>query len=81
MARSDGEGLVVGMYAPVTVSYKFPSGASVSLDMVTEYPFGDTVDITVDGSVGMTLSLRIPSWADGASMSVNGSTVQVKPGE
>ncbi len=81
MARSDGKGIVVAMYAPVKVNYKFPSGAAISLDMVTDYPFNDTVSITVNGAEGLPLSLRIPSWAKRATVTVNGKTEQALPGQ
>ena len=69
MATTDGLHLVVAMYAPVEVRF-----GSNSLTITTDYPFSDTVEIEAAlGSVpkGMTLSFRIPSWADGATVQVN----------
>ena len=82
MAHSSGEGLVVGMYAPASVQYKLQSGSEVSLDIVTDYPFNDTVQLSGQCGEGMTLSLRIPSWAQGATVQVNTTTpAQVSPGQ
>ena len=80
-AHSDGHGLVVAMYAPVNVQYTLPSGKVVKLLMTTDYPFNDVVTLEVGAVELMTISLRIPSWADGASVQINGSTpVPAKPG-
>ena len=81
MASGDGKGLVVAMYAPVLVQYQLPSGNQVTLNMDTKYPFNDTVELTVQSSEEMTLSLRIPSWAKGATVQVNTTSKQtVNPG-
>ena len=70
--KEEGEGLVVGMYAPCIVDYTFPStGMSVELNIVTDYPFDDTVTITGNCVTGITLSLRIPSWAQAPTVQVN----------
>ena len=76
MAAGDGQGLVVAMLAPALVQYKLPSGSAVSLNIATDYPFDDKVEISAQCAEGMTLSLRIPSWTRGASVQVNGSTAQ-----
>jgi len=82
MAHSGGEGLVVAMYAPASVQYKLQSGSEVSLDIVTDYPFNDTVQLTGKCGEGIALSLRIPSWAQGATVQVNGTAPeQASPGE
>ena len=81
MAHSDGEGLVVTMYAPVKVEYQTPSGAQISLNMDTTYPFNDTVKILLEGPETTALSLRIPSWAEGAYVQVNDSSpMTAEPG-
>ena len=76
MAAGDGKGLVVAMLAPALVQYELPSGSTVSLNIATDYPFDDKVEISAQCAEGMTLSLRIPSWTVGASVQVNGSTPQ-----
>lgn len=82
MANSSGEGLVVAMYAPVSVQYKLHSGSDASLNIMTDYPFNDTVQLSGQCEEGMTLLLRIPSWAQGATVQVNSTTpVQATPGQ
>lgn len=44
---------------------------SVELNIVTDYPFDDTVTITGNCVTGITLSLRIPSWAQAPTVQVN----------
>lgn len=60
--RRDGAGLI----APVSAKV---SGLAVNVS--TEYPFGDTVTLTLSGHGEHTakeLRLRIPDWADHATV-------------
>ena len=76
MELENASGLIVATYAPVTVKHTLSNGQSVTLDMKTDYPFQDTATIDVWCDAGMELSLVIPSWADGATVSVNRSSAQ-----
>jgi hypothetical protein len=51
------------------------AGGRVALDVATEYPWDGTVTVTVrDAPPGpWTLSLRVPSWAAAATVSVPGA--------
>ncbi len=72
--RSAGQdGLVATLYAPCTVDTHV-GGQRVQLHEETEYPFRETVRITVTPKLPMRfpLQLRIPAWAAGASVRVNG---------
>eukprot|EP01062_Namystynia_karyoxenos_P031287 TRINITY_DN23219_c0_g1_i1.p1 TRINITY_DN23219_c0_g1~~TRINITY_DN23219_c0_g1_i1.p1 ORF type:complete len:759 (+),score=211.75 TRINITY_DN23219_c0_g1_i1:84-2360(+) len=60
-------GIAVGTYAPATAA--LPGGASVDID--TEYPFGDSVTVTVTVAADTPVYLRIPAWATRAT--VNGA--------
>lgn len=53
------------------------AGGSVGLTEVSNYPWSGDVTLTLDpdGCAPFTLSLRIPSWAHGASARVNGQPV------
>ena len=51
--------------------------ANATVDIATAYPFGDTATVTVTptaaaGGADVAVWLRIPSWAAGATLSVNG---------
>lgn len=72
-AYNNGSGLVVAMYAPAHVQHSLPSGQLVTLDIITNYPFNDSVLVDVRTEGSLNISLRVPSWADGASVQVNGN--------
>ena len=67
------DGLVAVAYAPCEVR-TVVRGTQVSLIEETEYPFRGTVHITInpDAAVRFPLELRIPAWAQGATIQVNG---------
>lgn len=77
-----GGGLAAVAYGPSRVTAPVRGGV-VTIVEDTEYPFRDTVKLTVDASSSLTfpLDLRIPAWAEGAVVTVNGAAVSgVKAG-
>ena len=68
MATSDG-GLAAVAYAPCVVETKI-QGKPVKVEVKTEYPFRDTIEICVTVPEEMTfpLQLRLPEWADGPEL-------------
>ncbi len=72
MATPD-RGLVTTAYAPCRVSVK-QGDAEITIDEETQYPFGDDVLLKIGASRPATfpLLLRVPEWAPGASVTVNG---------
>ena len=67
------EGFAAISYAPYTV--KFTSGDTpVRIRVETRYPFGEKVLIHVDAAEpkSFPMCLRIPQWAEGAALRVNG---------
>jgi hypothetical protein len=74
MATPDG-GLAAAAWGPSEVQTTVRGGVEVKIVEQTEYPFRDTVTLAVTPSkaVAFPLLLRVPGWADGASISVNGS--------
>lgn len=78
--RSFG-GLAVLAYAPCIVETEV-NGAHVKLAVDTEYPFRDTVRITVETerAVEFPLELRIPGWARGAEVLVEGESLHPAAG-
>ncbi|MFD6415196.1 beta-L-arabinofuranosidase domain-containing protein [Streptomyces sp. NPDC060194] len=79
MATADS-GLAAVAYAPAEVSAT-AGGADVTLRVVTEYPFGDTVTVTVDLAEPTTfpLLLRVPGWCTAASLTVAGRAADATP--
>jgi hypothetical protein len=78
MATPDN-GLAAVAYGPSEVSTN-----NVTIEERTDYPFRDTITLLVNTAKPSTfpLVLRIPAWATGATVSVNGeSQPNVTPGE
>ena len=71
--RSPDDGLVAALYSPCVVTTKV-RGTMVTVHEETEYPFRGAVRITVapETAVRFPMLLRVPSWAAGASVKVNG---------
>jgi hypothetical protein len=72
MASPDG-GVVAAAYAPCELRTNV-SNTALHLIEETNYPFRETVQLTIKPAspVEFPLLLRIPSWASGASIRVNG---------
>ena len=73
----DAQGVYVNLYIPSTARWA-QEGAQVSLTQKSEYPFESTVLFEVGTSIPREfgLSFRIPHWASGAAVAVNGKRVQ-----
>ena len=77
----DGHGVWVNLYIPSTVKWT-QDGAQVSLTQKGEYPYEPNVSLEVQTTkaVEFAVNLRIPSWAEGASISVGGKRQAASPG-
>lgn len=79
----DRAGIYVNLYIPSTLRW-LQDGARVSLIQKSGYPFDGLVqfEVTASKPADFAVRFRIPEWADGASVSVNGSRVasSVMPG-
>jgi uncharacterized protein len=76
------DGLALAAYAPCKVRAKV-RGTAVEINEETQYPFRETVNLTVNPAAPLAfpLQLRIPAWAAGASITINGQpTSQPQPG-
>jgi DUF1680 family protein len=83
MATPD-DGLAAVVYGPSEVVTTVRGGVNVRIEEQTDYPFRESVSLTVrpDRPASFPLVLRIPAWAPGATATVNGAPVPgVKPGE
>lgn len=82
MAQGE-DGLVAALYAPCEVKTKV-RGTAVQLTEETDYPFRDTITITIhpERALEFSILLRIPEWAGKASVEINGSRLStaMKPG-
>lgn len=74
----DARGVYVNLYIPSTARWA-QGGAQVALTQKGEYPYEPHVEFEVKASraVEFAVNLRIPAWAEGASVSVNGKREDV----
>ena len=83
LATSDN-GLAAALYAPSEVSARVGDGTEVRVLEDTAYPFGDLIDFTVrtPATVEFPLYLRVPDWARGATVLLNGKALvdNLRPG-
>ncbi|KQS66708.1 glycoside hydrolase family 127 protein [Modestobacter sp. Leaf380] len=82
LATTDDEGVQVHQYAPATLTADLPGDRRMAVRVVTDYPRSGRVEVVVDEAPGtpVTLTLRVPSWAVGATLSDGGTTSPVAPG-
>ena len=68
------QAVYVNLFVPSTLRWT-ESGASLSLTQEGDYPYEDRVGFTVSASrpTELTLNFRIPRWAEGAEVFVNGT--------
>jgi hypothetical protein len=80
MATPD-DGLAAVTLGPCSVTAKVKGGNTVSIDVVTDYPFSDTIQMTIKTAnpVEFPLQLRIPAWAQGATIKTD-QTLNPQPG-
>jgi len=71
VATIDDEGLQLHQFAPATVRTTLPAGG-VALTVSTAYPREGEIVVTIDEAPAAewTLSLRVPAWAEGATVTI-----------
>ncbi len=81
-SRSD-RGVWAHLYGSSTLDTVLPDGRPVKLKQETNYPWDGRITITIQSAPPgeMSLFLRIPGWAGGADLCVNGKPVPVKAGQ
>jgi hypothetical protein len=69
--KTPDDGFVAAAYAPCTVTAE-SKGKPVQIEVNTDYPFSDTLQLTVktDQTVEFPLRLRIPAWAESAEVRI-----------
>jgi uncharacterized protein len=80
---TDTQGLYVNLYVPAQTTWR-QNNETCSLSIQTDYPYAARVLMTLQLPTAQTftLSLRIPAWAQGAAVSINGTreTQPLEPG-
>lgn len=81
MASHD-QGLAATTYGPCEVTAKVADGQEVTIQEKTSYPFRGKITfvISTENPVSFPLHLRIPGWAEGAMIDVEGTQLTTKPG-
>lgn len=76
------DGLAAVAYGPCAVTATVRGGSTVTIETITDYPFSDVVKMTVKTARPVTfpLQLRVPAWAEGASITAAGETIRPRPG-
>jgi hypothetical protein len=79
MATYDN-GLAATCYGPCKVTALAADGVPVVIFCKTDYPFNDTIDLSVEPAreTAFPLDLHIPGWCLAPALSVNGSAVVVE---
>jgi len=74
------QGVSVNIYTPATAELELPNTGKIKIVQETDYPFDGKVNIRMEctRSREFQLSLRIPSWADGAKIVVNDKAISEK---
>jgi hypothetical protein len=75
-------GLAAAMYAASSVTAKVADSTAVTITEDTDYPFGDTVTLTIrtPHAVAFPLYLRIPGWCGTPELRVNSRPVAAAAG-
>jgi len=71
--------VAVHLYAASTARIELANGAKFTLKQDTDYPWSGEIGIALemDAPARFALSLRIPAWARGARLSVNGQAAEL----
>lgn len=76
------EGLYVNLYGGSRLNTKWKDGSRISIIQETNYPWNGTIKFTVEQAPSnLSLFLRIPGWAKGAKIFVNGNPYNAKVAE
>lgn len=72
-------GLAVNLYGGNRLSTELADGSELVLEQVTKYPWEGRVEIRIDKCKrqAFEIKLRIPGWAEGSSLNVNGEEIEV----
>ena len=79
MATPEG-GLAAIVYAPNIVRTTAAGGVPIEITEETDYPFRERIELRLNPqkAARFPLSLRMPGWAEGATLAVNGKAVDTR---
>ncbi|BAJ74409.1 uncharacterized protein conserved in bacteria [Microbacterium testaceum StLB037] len=75
VATADADGIQIHQYAPAEIRTTLEDGREIAFDVATHYPADGVVRVRIaaDADEAWTLSLRVPGWATGALLRVDGA--------
>lgn len=74
LCAADSSTLLIDQYVSATLRAEL-GGGEVEVRMTSEMPWEGSVTLQITGSAEFTLMLRVPAWAKGASLSLNGEAL------
>ncbi|NUT34291.1 MAG: hypothetical protein HOV79_14580 [Hamadaea sp.] len=75
--HDDASTLYVTQFIASTLTW---AARGVTIRQDTTFPETNTTRLTVTGNAAFTLKLRVPAWATGATVTLNGTAVTASPG-
>ena len=81
--RTPQNGLAAVVYGPNLVRARVANEVMVEIEQKTEYPFREQIvmEVRPERKCKFPLLLRVPAWARGATVKVNGETANSTPGD
>lgn len=82
IATTTEEGLQIHQYAGCDIETESPDGSPLKLRVETDYPRSGSIRVKVveSGAQPWSLSLRVPSWAEGARLVAGATELLPEPG-
>ncbi|WP_285241227.1 glycoside hydrolase family 127 protein [Arthrobacter sp. G.S.26] len=82
LATSDEEGIQIHQFANTDIATDLPGERRIRLSVNTQYPHDGNIAVTVDETPTgpWTLSIRVPGWAENATIDINGKQQPAAPG-
>lgn len=76
-------GVAAAIYGACTAKVKVANGKTIEITEETNYPFEESIRFTINNAqkVRFPFYLRIPSWAENPTVSINGEISQVPSGK
>ena len=82
VATRDGDGIQLHLLSPGRIDAEATGGEPVALSVATGYPWDGRVEIAVESPPSVwTLSVRIPAWCEGATVTIDGEPAPATPDE
>jgi hypothetical protein len=74
-----GDSVFVNLYGASDLKTTLANGQKIEISQQTQYPWSGRVRISILDGGSFSLKLRIPSWANGATVRINDSPADVSP--